>query len=130
MITKQGFNDWSLGSSIEKGIAELGWEKATWIQFETIPSARAGKNIIGQARTGSGKTGAFGIPVIERCEPNGSLQALVLTPTRELASQVSDEFEDIQGDKGLSIISVYGGTDIDKQAKKLDAGVDIIVGTP
>ena len=130
MITKQRFSDWGLGPSIEKGIAELGWENATWIQFECIPSARTGKNIIGQARTGSGKTGAFGIPIIESCEANGSLQALVLAPTRELASQVRDEFDDIQGDKGLTIVSVYGGTDIDKQAKKLDAGVDIIVGTP
>lgn len=130
MLTKQNFSDWDLEDSMQKGIAELGWEKATWIQFETIPAARAGNNVIGQARTGSGKTGAFGIPVVESCQPNGTLQALVLAPTRELASQVKDEFVAIQGDKGLSIVSVYGGVDIEKQAKKLNSGCDIIVGTP
>ena len=130
MITKQKFSDWGFEDSINDGIAQLGWENATWIQFETIPAAREGNNVIGQARTGSGKTGAFGIPIIEQCQPKGTLQALVLAPTRELASQVKEEFSAIQGDKGLKIISVYGGVDIDKQAKKLDAGVDIIVGTP
>ena len=127
MITKQKFSDWGFEDSINNGISQLGWENATWIQFESIPAARAGNNVIGQARTGSGKTGAFGIPIIEQCQPKGALQALVLAPTRELASQVKEEFSAIQGDKGLKIIIVYGGVDIDKQAKKLDAGVYIIV---
>jgi ATP-dependent RNA helicase DeaD len=130
MITEQTFTAWNLEPAINKGLEDLGWENATWIQLESIPSAREGKNLIGQARTGSGKTGAFGIPILEQCEAIGKLQALVLTPTRELASQVCEEFKQLQSDKGLKIISVYGGTDIDKQAKELDDGVDIIVGTP
>jgi ATP-dependent RNA helicase DeaD len=130
MITEQKFSAWKLEPAINKGLEDLGWENATWIQLESIPSAREGKNLIGQARTGSGKTGAFGIPILERCEAIGKLQALVLAPTRELASQVCEEFNQLQTDKGLQIISVYGGTDIEKQAKQLDDGVDIIVGTP
>jgi len=130
MITEQTFAAWKLEPAINKGLENLGWENATWIQLESIPSAREGKNLIGQARTGSGKTGAFGIPIIERCEAIGKLQALVLAPTRELASQVCEEFNQLQTDKGLQIISVYGGTDIEKQAKQLDDGVDVIVGTP
>ena len=130
MITEQKFAAWKLEPAINKGLEDLGWENATWIQLESIPSAREGKNLIGQARTGSGKTGAFGIPILERCEAIGKLQALVLTPTRELASQVCEEFNQLQSDKGLQIISVYGGTDLEKQAKQLDDGVDIIVGTP
>ena len=86
--------------------------------------------MIGQARTGSGKTGVFSIPIIEACSPTGNLQALVLAPTRELANQVSEEMNSIQGDNGLKIITVYGGTDLEKQARQLTDGVDIIVGTP
>jgi len=86
--------------------------------------------VVGQARTGSGKTGAFGIPILERCSPKGTPQAIVLCPTRELAVQVAEEMESLQGNKGLSIQTVYGGTDLEKQAKRLNQGADIVVGTP
>ena len=86
--------------------------------------------MVGQARTGSGKTGAFGIPILERCSPKGTPQAIVLCPTRELAVQVAEEMDSLQGDKGLSIQTVYGGTDLEKQAKRLNQGADIVVGTP
>ena len=102
----------------------------TEVQRDTIPIARSGQDVIGQARTGSGKTAAFGIPILERCQPKGSLQGLVLAPTRELAQQVAEEMNQLQGDAGLSIMTVYGGTDLEKQAKGLDDGVDLIVGTP
>ncbi|DAC46606.1 MAG TPA: DEAD/DEAH box helicase, partial [Candidatus Thalassarchaeaceae archaeon] len=102
----------------------------TEIQIESIPHARKGRDIVGQARTGSGKTAAFGIPLLEKCSPTGSIQAIVLCPTRELAVQVSEELSVLQGNKGLSIQTVYGGTDIEKQAKKLQEGSDIVVGTP
>ena len=92
--------------------------------------ARQGRDIVGQARTGSGKTAAFGIPIIEANEPRGSLQSLILCPTRELAVQVAEEMVSLQGSKGLNIETVYGGTDLEKQAKLLDGGVDVIVGTP
>ncbi len=113
-----------------QGIASLGWECLTEVQRDTIPIARSGRDVIGQARTGSGKTAAFGIPILERCQPTGSLQGLVLAPTRELAQQVAEEMNQLQGDAGLSIMTVYGGTDLEKQAKGLDDGVDLIVGTP
>ncbi|MEE3315838.1 MAG: DEAD/DEAH box helicase [Candidatus Thermoplasmatota archaeon] len=124
------FSSWGLEPSIEKGISSCGWQSPTEIQRESIPPARKGLDIVGQARTGSGKTGAFGIPIIESCEPAGHPQAIVLCPTRELAVQVAGEMDSLQGDKGLLIQTVYGGTDLEKQAKKLDKGSDIIVGTP
>ena len=130
MFTNQRFDNWSLKQSTLEGLESLGWENATSVQRDTIPTALQGKDVIGQARTGSGKTGAFGIPIIEACEPTGKLQALVLTPTRELANQVSEEMNNIQGNHGLKIITVYGGTDLEKQARQLNDGVDIIVGTP
>ena len=113
-----------------QGVASLGWECLTEVQRDTIPIARSGQDVIGQARTGSGKTAAFSIPILERCQPTGSLQGLVLAPTRELAQQVAEEMNQLQGDAGLSIMTVYGGTDLEKQAKGLDDGVDLIVGTP
>jgi len=113
-----------------QGISLLEWECLTEVQRDTIPLARSGRDVIGQARTGSGKTAAFGIPILERCQPTGNLQGLVLAPTRELAQQVAEEMNILQGESGLSIMTVYGGTDLEKQAKGLDAGVDIIVGTP
>ena len=113
-----------------QGIASLGWECLTEVQRDTIPIARSGQDVIGQARTGSGKTAAFGIPILERCQPTGNLQGLILAPTRELAQQVAEEMNQLQGDAGLSIMTVYGGTDLEKQAKGLDDGVDLIVGTP
>ncbi len=113
-----------------QGISSLEWECLTEVQRDTIPLARSGRDVIGQARTGSGKTAAFGIPILERCQPTGNLQGLILAPTRELAQQVAEEMNILQGESGLSIMTVYGGTDLEKQAKGLDAGVDIIVGTP
>ena len=124
------FNDWGLEGHIADAIDSMGWDEPTEIQLEAIPVARAGTDIVGQARTGSGKTAAFGIPIIESCKPSGKTQALVLCPTRELAVQVAEEIGALQGNKGLTIETVYGGTDIDKQAKLLDRGVDLIVGTP
>ena len=130
MFTNTKFKSWNLPDNLHKGLDSLGWEFATQVQKDTIPLARKGLDLIGQARTGSGKTAAFGIPIIESCKPTGELQALILAPTRELASQVSEELNSIQGDSGLVIITVYGGTDLEKQARKLQDGVDIIIGTP
>ena len=130
MFTKTRFDSLQLPDAIMQGISSLAWERLTEVQRDTIPLARSGRDVIGQARTGSGKTAAFGIPILERCQPTGSLQGLVLAPTRELAQQVAEEMNQLQGDHGLSIMTVYGGTDLEKQAKALDAGVDVIVGTP
>ena len=130
MFTTTRFDAWNLPESLQNGLNALGWEFATQVQRDTVPIARRGTDVIGQARTGSGKTAAFGLPILERCQPTGSLQALVLAPTRELANQVAEEFLLLQGDAGLSIQTVYGGTDLEKQAKSLAKGVDVIVGTP
>tara|TARA_B100001996_G_scaffold355652_1_gene318386 strand:- start:1912 stop:3333 length:1422 start_codon:yes stop_codon:yes gene_type:complete len=129
-MSRQIFSDWDIPKYILDALANEGWESPTEIQREAIPSARDGRDIIGQARTGSGKTAAFGIPIIEKSEPTGKPQSIVLCPTRELATQVCNELQWLQGKKGLTILPVYGGTDLEKQAKKLDSGVDIIVGTP
>ena len=125
-----GFASWDLQAPIAKAIEANGWTEPTEIQREAIPLARQGLDVVGQARTGSGKTGAFGIPILEKCAPQGNPQAIVLCPTRELAVQVAEEMDSLQGDKGLSIQTVYGGTDLEKQAKSLKQGADIVVGTP
>jgi ATP-dependent RNA helicase DeaD len=130
MFTKTRFDSWDLPAPLLAGLTSLEWTHATQVQKDTIPLARSGIDVIGQARTGSGKTAAFGLPILERCEPNGSLQALILAPTRELANQVAEELNTLQGTTGLSIQTVYGGTDLEKQARSLGEGVDIIVGTP
>ena len=125
-----GFASWDLQAPIAKAVKANGWTEPTEIQREAIPLARQGLDVVGQARTGSGKTGAFGIPILEKCAPQGNPQAIVLCPTRELAVQVAEEMDSLQGGKGLSIQTVYGGTDLEKQAKSLKQGADIVVGTP
>ena len=125
-----GFSLWDLESAIFSAIENKGWINPTEIQLEAIPVARKGLDIVGQAKTGSGKTAAFGIPLLEKCSNSGDVQAVVLCPTRELAVQVAEEMESLQGSKGLVIQTVYGGVDLEKQAKKLSQGVDIVVGTP
>ena len=130
MFTTKTFEQYNLSSDLLEGIKNAGWTNTTIIQHDSIPYGLRGKNVIGQARTGSGKTGAFGIPILEGCSPGAGLQALILTPTRELAQQVSEEIDLIQGQMGFKIITVYGGKDLETQAKKLDGGVDIVVGTP
>ena len=130
MFTNTPFSVWDLDIGLLAGLENIGWEYATQVQKETIPIALSGKDVIGQARTGSGKTAAFGLPAMNACQSTGELQALILAPTRELANQVAEELKRIQGDSGLIIQTVYGGTDLEKQARNLKAGVDIIVGTP
>ncbi|DAC42457.1 MAG TPA: DEAD/DEAH box helicase, partial [Candidatus Thalassarchaeaceae archaeon] len=129
-MSNSGFSKFNLSEDTSKALDSKGWAKPTQIQRETIPAALNGRDVIGQARTGSGKTAAFGIPIIETCTPSGLPQAIVLCPTRELAVQVAEEMSWLQGKKGLKIRTVYGGTDIERQAKELAAGTDIIVGTP
>jgi len=109
-----------------------GFEQPTEIQQKVIPLLLNGKrDIIGQAQTGTGKTAAFGLPILEKIERGGhAVQALILTPTRELAIQVAKELDSLAGKKAVSITSVYGGQPIVQQINKLRAGVDVVVGTP
>jgi len=113
-------------------LKKKGFESPTPIQEQAIPALLAGeKDIIGQAQTGTGKTAAFGLPIIERLDKNKrAVQALILTPTRELAVQVAEEIHSLKGKKKISIIPIYGGQSIDIQLRHLRKGVDIVVGTP
>ena len=129
-MSDSGFSKFNLSKETSKALDSKGWVEPTEIQRETISAALTGRDIIGQARTGSGKTAAFGIPIIEGCTSTGHPQAIVLCPTRELAVQVAEEMNWLQGDKGLKIRTIYGGTDIERQAKELASGTDVIVGTP
>ncbi len=106
-----------------------GFEEPTEIQVKAIPLALAGKDIIGSSATGSGKTLAFASSIIENLEPNGNVQALILTPTRELAEQVSDSIKHFSKNKKLNVFAVYGGVDIQRQIRII-RNTDVLVGTP
>lgn len=110
----------------------MGFQKPSPIQAQGIPAVLQGSDVIGQAQTGTGKTAAFGIPVLERIDvSNNAVQALVLCPTRELAVQVSEEIGRLaKYQKGLRIEAIYGGDSIDRQIRSLKRGVHIVVGTP
>lgn len=116
---------------ILRALRALGFREPTPIQRETIPYALAGRDLIGLAQTGSGKTAAFGIPLLQSVRPKGAgPQALVITPTRELCIQVTDELAALGKFTGVRLLAVVGGHDIDIQAAAIRHGVDIIVGTP
>lgn len=109
----------------------MGFEEATPIQAKTIPLSLEGKDIIGQAQTGTGKTAAFGIPLIEKIDiKDPNVQGIIIAPTRELAIQVSEELYKLGNDKRARVLAVYGGSDIKRQIRALKKGPHIIVGTP
>ena len=120
-----------LDERILRAIREMGFEKLSPIQEQAIPALLAGEDIIGQAQTGTGKTAAFGIPAIQKCDPElRKLQTLILCPTRELAIQAAEELRRLaKYMQGIKVLPVYGGQDIGKQIAGL-RGVQIIVGTP
>ncbi len=126
------FREMGLSDATIKALEKKGFEEPTPIQKKTIPVLlQGGKDLIAQAQTGTGKTAAFGLPLIERLKPHaGFVQALILTPTRELALQVSEEIQSFKGDKNFSILTVYGGQSISEQLRRLKRGADIVVGTP
>lgn len=132
METMQKFQALGLSENTVKALIRKGFEEPTPIQEKTIPLLLSGdKDIIGQAQTGTGKTAAFGLPIIERSsEGRGAVQAIVLTPTRELAIQVAEEINSLKGNKRLRVMPVYGGQAITQQLRGLRQGVDIVVGTP
>jgi len=114
-----------------KGIEELGFSELFPIQAQAIIPLLEGKDVIGQAQTGTGKTAAFGIPMVERVNPNVKrVQGLVLAPTRELAIQVAKRISRFSRYSSLKVLPVYGGESINKQIRALDRGVHIVVGTP
>jgi len=124
------FSDLNLSPAVIKAINEMGFEEPTPIQELTIPHALEGRDIIGQAQTGTGKTASFGIPIIEKNFSGKKPHALIIEPTRELALQVSEELGSLSKYKKCSILTVYGGASIVEQMKALRQGTNIVVGTP
>lgn len=131
-MSKLKFNEIDLTEEMQRGISEMGFEEMSPIQEKAIPVVLSGKDIIGQAQTGTGKTAAFGIPILEMVNSKDkSTQSLVLCPTRELCIQVAEEIKKLgKFKKGVEVLPVYGGQPIDRQIRALKKGVQIIVGTP
>lgn len=126
------FDELEVNSKLMRGIIDMGFEEATPIQERAIPAMLAGKDIVGQAQTGTGKTAAFAIPLLEKIDASiKKPQAIILCPTRELAIQVADEVRKLSKyTHDIKILPVYGGQDIMKQIRSLKAGVQVIIGTP
>jgi len=125
------FEDLPLTPEVMKGIKELGFTELFPIQAQAIVPLLERKDVIGQAQTGTGKTAAFGIPMVERVDPkNKHVQGLVLAPTRELAIQVATRIQRFSKYTKLKVLPVYGGESINKQIRALQRGVQIVVGTP
>jgi ATP-dependent RNA helicase DeaD len=121
----------ALPEDIQAGLRELGWSEPMPVQDATIPAMRARRDLIVQARTGSGKTGAFGIPIVAEVDPGlRAPQAMVLTPTRELANQVATELITIGKHRGIACLPIYGGVGYGAQLDGLAAGPHVVVGTP
>ncbi len=142
-MTQQQFSDLSftglhLPESVARGIADAGFERCTPIQAQALPRALAGLDVAGQAQTGTGKTAAFLVAIFAHLlryppspdRPGTSPRSLVLAPTRELAIQIHRDAEILAQYTGLSLGLAFGGVDYDKQRRKLEAGVDVLIGTP
>lgn len=132
LMEKLRFEDINLSEEVQRGIKDMGFEEMSPIQSQAIPVILEGRDIIGQAQTGTGKTAAFGIPIVEKCNPEEKhVQALVLCPTRELSIQVAEEIARLgKYKKGITVLPIYGGQPIDRQIKALKKGVNIVIGTP
>jgi ATP-dependent RNA helicase DeaD len=132
LMDKLTFDQLGLSPEIQKAVAALGFEEAAPIQAEAIPVLLAGKDVVGQSQTGSGKTAAFAIPAIEMTvSSERAVQVLVLCPARELATQVAEEFHKLAAFKrGVHALPVYGGASFERQAYEIKRGAQIVIGTP
>ncbi len=138
LLTHVSFTELGLSEQVMKGVAEAGFERCTPIQAETLPLALSGKDVAGQAQTGTGKTAAFLVAMYDHLlrnppEPTRPLtdpRAVILAPTRELAVQIHKDAELLGSGTGLVLGLAYGGTDYDKQRRALQEGVDVLIGTP
>ncbi|HLQ71525.1 MAG TPA: DEAD/DEAH box helicase [Bacillota bacterium] len=125
------FKELNVASPVMKALEKMGFEEATPIQAETIPLALEGNDVIGQAQTGTGKTAAFGIPMIQRFDAKmRKIQGLVVTPTRELAIQVAEEVNRLAKFSSIRALAVYGGQHMERQIRALKDGPQIVVATP
>jgi ATP-dependent RNA helicase DeaD len=125
----QTFHDLGLIPEITQTVDELGYIKPTAIQAESIPPLLDGRDVMGQAQTGTGKTAAFTLPMLQSIQPDG-LQTLILSPTRELAIQTADAVYKYGHKLGIRVLPVYGGQPYDRQIRRLKKGVNVVVGTP
>jgi len=128
--TETTFRDLWLNDELLRARDDPGWEHPTKIQAQLIPVALQDRDVLGQAKTGSGKTAAFGLPVLQLVEKGTPFQVLILAPTRELAVQIRDDLEELAKHTGIRVVPVYGGQKIQTQAQRLQKGPEIIVGTP
>ncbi|MEZ4867246.1 MAG: DEAD/DEAH box helicase [Caldilineaceae bacterium] len=124
------FTQLALQPQLLQAVTALGYSEPTPIQAEVIPLLLAGHDVIGQAQTGTGKTAAFALPILQTLTPDGTVQSLILAPTRELALQVAQAFEDYSRYQQVSVLAVYGGQAYERQIRRLRKGVDVVVGTP
>lgn len=124
------FYDFGLSDAVLSSLSAMGFEEPTPIQKIAIPPVIEGRDIVGQAQTGTGKTAAFGIPIVELCRRGKAPFSIVLVPTRELAVQVAQELNKIGLNKGILSVPIYGGQSIERQIWSLKKGVDVVVGTP
>ena len=125
------FDSFNLKPDLMRAVTELGFEEATPVQEQAIPLMLEGKDMIAQAQTGTGKTAAFGLPILQRLDTTANYpQALVLAPTRELAVQVAEALHRMGKYLGVSSLAVYGGQPIERQLRALDKGVQVVIGTP
>lgn len=128
--TETSFADLGLSPKLLEGIAKLGFEHPTKVQAQLIPPALAGKDVIAQSKTGTGKTAAFGLPLIQQLDRSKPLEAMILVPTRELAMQVSEELRQLARFTPIRVIAIYGGQKISIQAEGLKRNPNLVVGTP
>ena len=124
------FSELGLGDEVLRGVADAGFEDAFPIQEAVIPVLLTGRDVVGQAHTGSGKTAAFALPMLEDVRPDRSIQGLIMAPTRELAMQITGEIERFAKHTGIRVATIYGGQGIGVQMDALDVGVEILVATP
>ena len=137
-LSQLTFDSLQIADSLKQGISELGYSRATPIQAQTLPVALAGRDVAGQAQTGTGKTAAFLVALFNRLltlppganRPASSPRAIVIAPTRELAVQIHSDALGIGKHTGLKLAIVFGGVDYEKQRRNLEEGVDVLIGTP
>ncbi|MDF2875781.1 MAG: cshA 2, partial [Sporomusa sp.] len=125
------FKELGISDLIIRALSDMGFEEPTPIQEQAIPTLLEGRDLVGQAQTGTGKTAAFGIPLLQNLKDSiGAIQGIVLTPTRELAIQVAEELNKLGQFSNIRALPIYGGQDIQRQMKALQRRPHIIVATP
>lgn len=131
-MEEKSFESFDLSDNIKKALSEMGYEKPTEIQVKAIPEILAGRDLIGQSQTGTGKTASFGLPMIEKIDDkNKNVQSIILCPTRELAIQIAEEIRKFYKYlPGIKSVAIYGGQSIERQIMDLKKGVQIVIGTP